>query len=268
MRRPPLPALVPMLAAMLLLPLAGGAGAQGYSLLGNGGLAPARQPLIAVSAGAAAPQPLIRARAQRPDTAAAEAARAAAQSLFIGRAAGGLFAAPDAGGRSAYHGGPLGDDPEATMIRHLIAQAEAGPEGYDAVQYGARRKPGRPPTQMTLAEIYAWIEATPGQPHAIGRYQFIPATLRRLVEMAGAQGGDRFSPQLQDRLADILLHEAGLARFRAGTLSRHGLMNNLAKIWAGLPNSSGRSHYDGYAGNSATMSWASFDREMARILEG
>ena len=45
-------------------------------------------------------------------------------------------------------------------------------------------------------------------------------------------------------------------------------MDSLAKIWAGLPTSSGRSHYDGYAGNAATMSWAQFDDEMARILEG
>ena len=34
---------------------------------------------------------------------------------------------------------------------------------------------------MTLDEIFAWIAATPGQPHAIGRYQFIPDTLRMLV---------------------------------------------------------------------------------------
>ncbi len=72
----------------------------------------------------------------------------------------------------------------------------------------------------------------------------------------------------QDKLADQLLAEAGLARFQAGELTRHGFMNNLAKIWAGLPNSSGKSHYHGVAGNRATMTWAHFDTHMARIFAG
>jgi len=67
----------------------------------------------------------------------------------------------------------------------LIARAEAGAAGYDAVQHGARIRPSKRPTQMTLGEIYRWIEATPGQPHAIGRYQFIPDTLRRVASIRG-----------------------------------------------------------------------------------
>ncbi|MEL6452578.1 MAG: hypothetical protein AAFQ19_15075, partial [Pseudomonadota bacterium] len=104
------------------------------------------------------------------------------------------------------------------------------------------------------------------QPHAIGRYQFIPPTLRRLVRQAGIPPKTRFSPQVQDRLADILLAEAGLHAFLAGDMGRTGFMNNLAKIWAGLPNDTGRSHYHGYAGNKATMTWAHFDDHMARIF--
>jgi hypothetical protein len=42
-------------------------------------------------------------------------------------------------------------------------------------------------------------------------------------------------------------------------------MNNMAKIWAGLPTSNGKSHYDGYAGNKAMVTWARFDAVMARI---
>ncbi|WP_338023233.1 hypothetical protein [Aliiroseovarius subalbicans] len=119
---------------------------------------------------------------------------------------------------------------------------------------------------MKVQDIYDWISATPGQPHAIGRYQFIPATLKRLVTKLGVGVDEVFSPRLQDRLGDTLLLEAGLAAFRQGRMTRHVFMNNMAKIWAGLPNSSGKSHYDGYAGNKATMTWARFDREMARIF--
>lgn len=260
--------------ATLLALAAGDASAQGFSLLSEGGLYAARPPLFARDPMESTPQPLIRARAEIPDTAEAEEERGRSQSLFIGRSNGGLFApfAPRdraLSGRSPHaHGTRSSNDPHAEMIRNVIADAEAGRAGYDAVQHGATRKPAQPPTQMTLGEIFAWIEATPGQPHAIGRYQFIPSTLARLVEIAGAAANDRFSPEMQDRLADILLKEAGLDAYRSGAMSRHGFMNNLAEIWAGLPNSSGRSHYHGYAGNVATMTWDRFDSEMVRIFEG
>ncbi|MEX0365477.1 MAG: hypothetical protein AB3N22_05375 [Ruegeria sp.] len=151
-------------------------------------------------------------------------------------------------------------------LRALIAQAEAGPKGYDAVQYGATISPPRAPTQLTIAEINKWIDDTPGQPHAIGRYQFIPPTLRRLVRQAGIDVDARFSPKVQDRLADILLSDAGLNPFLAGDMDRVTFMNNLAKIWAGLPNQTGKSHYHGYAGNKATMTWTHFDAQMTQIF--
>jgi muramidase (phage lysozyme) len=151
------------------------------------------------------------------------------------------------------------------MIRALIQEAESRKDGYDVVQHGARIKPAKRPTRMTLEELLAWIDATPGQPHAIGRYQFIPKTLRRLIEKTGAKLSQRFDPKMQDQLADVLLAEAGLQKFRAGTLERQAFMNNMAKIWAGLPTSNGKSHYDGYAGNKAMVTWARFDAVMARI---
>lgn len=190
------------------------------------------------------------------------------QSLFKGRSADSFFAP-----RKVVPVSPavmrvpiLGRADPVHRIRQLIGEAESRLHGYDAVQHGARRKPAKLPTQMTIAEIYHWIDATPGQPHAIGRYQFIPATLRRLVRQLGVDRDAMFSKQLQDRLADELLSEAGMAEFRAGEIGRHAFMNNLAKIWAGLPNTSGRSHYHGYAGNKASITWDRFDREMADIF--
>ena len=193
-------------------------------------------------------------------------------SLFAGESRGTLFApivrrhvAAESGANLVLLGR---GGTQVEQLRHLIARAEAGSAGYDAVQHGAKRRPAKKPTDMTIAEIYAWIKATPGQPHAIGRYQFIPATLKRLVRDAGLAGTTRFSPNVQDMLADQLLEEAGYLKFRQGKLTRKGFMNNLAKIWAGLPTSSGKSYYDGYAGNSATMTWGYYDREMARIFSG
>jgi muramidase (phage lysozyme) len=159
--------------------------------------------------------------------------------------------------------GMVGSDVES--IRALIQKAESQRDGYDAVQHGARIKPSKRPTEMTLGEIFAWIDQTPGQPHAIGRYQFIPQTLHRLVRKTGAGPHERFGPSMQDRLADVLLNEAGLQKFRKGTLNQRSFMNNLAKIWAGLPNSTGNSHYDGYAGNKASITWAYFEAVIAGV---
>ncbi len=190
-------------------------------------------------------------------------------SLFVGRADSGLFADPPAH-EPAFEDAPIHrlGGADVIHIRHLIGQAESRRDGYDAVQHGARVRPAKQPTDMTLGEIFQWIEDTPGQPHAIGRYQFIPKTLARVVRKIGAGPEHRFSPQLQDRLADVLLAEAGLHKFRQGTLNRTAFMHNLAKIWAGLPTASGKSYYDGFAGNKASMTWARFDAEMARIAPG
>lgn len=157
-----------------------------------------------------------------------------------------------------------GSDPMDKLLS-LIAQAEAGSMGYDAVQYGATVKPAKRPTQMTLGEIYQWIDATPGQPHAIGRYQFIPPTLRRVARIRGFGPETRFTPGVQDALALVLLNDAGFSQFQAGAMGRRQFMHNLSKIWAGLPLPNGRSYYEGHAGNSATMSWATFEGGMARI---
>lgn len=163
---------------------------------------------------------------------------------------------------ASSEGSPIDD------LLHLIAQAEAGPMGYNAVQYGARIRPQKLPTEMTLGEIYSWIAATPGQPHAIGRYQFIPATLRRVAAERGFGADVRFSREVQDALALVLLEDAGLSTFQAGDMPRLQFMHNLARIWAGLPLPNGRSYYHGHAGNAATMTWAAFDGGMRAIWGG
>jgi len=206
----------------------------------------------------AAPSPIV-----------ARSAPTAPSSLFIGRQGSSLFAEVErvepvmafTGARAAGMSGTA-----VTVIRQIIEQAESSRAGYDAVQHGARIKTPRPPTQMTVAEIYKWIDDTPGQPHAIGRYQFIPSTLRRVMRRIDASPEQRFSPGLQDKLADVLLTEAGYHEAKQGEMTRRVFMNNLAKIWAGLPNDTGRSHYHGYAGNKASMSWARFDAQMAQVF--
>lgn len=208
-----------------------------------------------------------------PHPPAASNVRGGAGSLFAGKGGLGLFAPHpkretaklQRANLSLVSPNRLSMGPSAQIL-DLISKAEAGAKGYDAVQHGARSLPEKPPTHMTIGEIYAWIERTPGQPHAIGRYQFIPETLKRLVNDSGLGVHETFTPQVQDILAEALLMEAGLLSVSRGQMGRQTFMNNLARIWAGLPNSSGKSHYHGYAGNRATMTWARFDSEMSKIF--
>ena len=190
-------------------------------------------------------------------------------SLFTGQQGTSFFAPYPA--RRAQAEARVHFDPNATQverIHQLIGHAEAGKQGYNAIQHRATQLPAKRPTEMSIAEIYDWIDRTPGQQHAIGRYQFIPSTLRRLVAELGVDRREVFSPRLQDQLANALLAEAGLIDFSKGNLERHQFMNNMAKIWAGLPASTGQSHYHDFAGNRATMTWAHFDTEMAKIFPG
>ena len=80
---------------------------------------------------------------------------------------------------------PLYGDTATEKLKSLIARAEAPHLGYDSVVKSAWRKPAKAPSQMSIGEIYTWIRATPNQNHAIGRYQFIPSTLKRLVAKSG-----------------------------------------------------------------------------------
>jgi hypothetical protein len=187
-------------------------------------------------------------------------------SLFAGQAKGSFFA-PYPVRRSTPELGTQSQPTDSAVmrVRHVIGRAESPQAGYDAVQHGAKIKPSKLPTDMTIGEIYDWIARTPGQPHAIGRYQFIPNTLRRVVTKVGADRSDVFSPALQDKLADVLLADAGFSGFQAGRISQQKFMNNLAAIWAGLPTSTGRSKYHGHAGNRATVTLAYFRSEIAKI---
>ena len=67
-----------------------------------------------------------------------------------------------------------------------------------------------------------------------------------------------FSRDVQDAMADLLLRDAGYDRFACGRMKRQEFMENLARIWAGLPTATGRSAYHGQAGNRATITWARF----------
>lgn len=162
--------------------------------------------------------------------------------------------------------GPTQSDPRLNLLLSLIASAEAGPAGYDAIHHRAWVLPDKAPTQMTIQEIIDWIDATPRQNHAIGRYQIIPMTLSYLVAAENVPMTAVFSPALQDRLAVRLINDAGLPEFLSGQMAPVDFMDSLAFVWAGLPLGSGLSAYEGFAGNSATISRQHYETRFAEIF--
>jgi hypothetical protein len=163
--------------------------------------------------------------------------------------------------------GPGQADPAVLRgLRDLVAEVEAGAAGYNAVVLSATIKPPKRPTDMTLREIFAWIEATPGQNHAIGRYQFIPATLEYLMRRTKTPLSARLTPALQDRFADILLHQAGAGEVTTGRIGQELFLDQLAQVWAALPMRDGRSAYANVGRNKALISRAVYQNRVAAIL--
>jgi len=148
----------------------------------------------------------------------------------------------------------------------LIASVEAPHLQYDAVHYQARIKPKSAPTLLTIGELFAWIEETPNQFHAIGRYQFIPDTLAYLADAEKLDRSQLFSKELQNQLALRLLNDAGWTKFQSREMSLSAFMDRIARVWAGFPLESGKSAYDGIAGNRAVITRQEYETAMRAIF--
>jgi hypothetical protein len=152
------------------------------------------------------------------------------------------------------------------QLLSLIASVEAPHREYDAVHYLAKIKPPKKPSDMTVGEIVDWIDATPNQYHAIGRYQVIPATLAYLINAEKVELSRVYDKSLQDQFALRLLKDAGWNKFEDGQMSLQAFMERVARVWAGFPLSNGKSAYDGVAGNRAVITWDRYMTAMQTIF--
>jgi muramidase (phage lysozyme) len=113
-------------------------------------------------------------------------------------------------------------------------------------------------SKKTIAQIYIFqgnmLKRDP-RSTAIGAYQFLRGTLRRLVQMHKIPTSELFTPALQDRLGWELLVGRGYKSWWTGGLSDKDFAHLLSCEWASLPDpyNDGKSHYDGDAvGNHAS----------------
>ncbi len=90
--------------------------------------------------------------------------------------------------------------------------------------------------------------------YAVGRYQFIPVTLRFAVAMSDVDPLDMFTPEVQDKLfaALILYKRPSVGAYIRGSHDLIGwALNDLAKEWASVEYRHGRGFYDYIGGNRA-----------------
>ena len=95
--------------------------------------------------------------------------------------------------------------------------------------------------------------------YAVGRYQFIPTTLRFAVNSSSVSYSDNFTPEVQDRLmaALVLYKRPIIISYLQGSHDNVGAAARaLAREWASVEYSYGRGYYDHRGGNRASISRA------------
>ena len=100
---------------------------------------------------------------------------------------------------------------------------------------------------------------------AVGRYQFIPSTLRWAVKHSSVDELDMFTPEVQDRLmATLVIYKRpAVGAYLRGDHHLLGwALNELAKEWASIEYRNGRSFYS-VGGNRAKITRA----EVSSVLQ-
>ena len=159
-----------------------------------------------------------------------------------------------------------GKDNCTDTILDFIAGGVAGnPSGESDGNYNAEigsPHATRDLSKMTLTQIYALqrqLRASGEPSTAIGRYQFIIATLQSIVAKKGLDPDTTlFGPEIEDQFAVSLLVGRGYTKWWDGLISDDDFLANLSQEWASLPDphNGGLSHYDGDGVNSASCTLA------------
>lgn len=140
-----------------------------------------------------------------------------------------------------------------SAILDMIAKAESTGGSYESA-YPNTTVPGL--TDMTVGQVMLMQKdrASRYGSSAIGRYQFMPQTLKNMEKQGILDFNDKFSPENQDKWALALADQVGLSAFKSGKMTADQFADRLGGIWAGLPLSSGQSAHAGTLNNKATIS--------------
>ena len=125
-------------------------------------------------------------------------------------------------------------------------------DGYnETLAYGAYTGGDVNLVGMTLDQVDALQTAMLKHPDnswnssAIGRYQIVRTTLRRIRSTLDLSGSELFDEAMQDRMGCFLLGLRGIDQWLDGKITEPTLINNLAMEWASLPTTEGVGYYGG-----------------------
>lgn len=113
-------------------------------------------------------------------------------------------------------------------------------------------------TKMTLNQIYDYqrqMVQGGSESSAVGRYQYIRKTLVNTAAQMGVDPATAvFDKKTQDAIATFTLRSIGLDKWLSGQMDDGDFLNRVAKIWAGIPTTTGISAYQGVGSNKAGTS--------------
>lgn len=171
----------------------------------------------------------------------------------------------------------------ARILMDLIYRTETGrapPDCYTTIIGHREKTLQKPITAMTLDELLA-AQRTWGKKwrsSAAGAPQIIRPTMQNLVTRMALSGREKYTSDLQDRMAFTLLLWRGWETFAAGRMSITKFGDALAKEWASFPVLTaqqgahgklkrGQSYYDGDGMNSALIKPAEVEATLQRALK-
>lgn len=150
---------------------------------------------------------------------------------------------------------PVTKDPYARYrpALNLLGKSEGTDKGRgynETLSYGAYTGGDVDLVSMTLDEIDALQTKMLAHPKnewnssALGRYQIVRTTLRKIRTQLNLPGTTLFGKDIQDRLGVHLLRGRGIDKWLGGAITQNELINNLAQEWASLPTTKGTGYYD------------------------
>jgi len=183
----------------------------------------------------------------------------------------GVFSAPPASASGVFCDNPNYTAPHKVLkpVLDLISKGEGD---YNSINRG---RAGDTPGGIQSLKGHTFENFTTQQVmdmqryeglYAVGRYQFIPSTLRWAVTMSEVDPLDMFTPEVQDKLAVALImyKRPAVGAYIRGDHELEGwALNEIAKEWASIEYRNGRGYYDHIGGNRAHITRA----EMSAVLQ-
>jgi len=137
------------------------------------------------------------------------------------------------------------------QLLDFIARYESG--GNYQIILGGKTINGL--TKATIDDVFKLQDAMRAkgmESTAVGRYQYIKSTLEGTAKQMGLDTSKAvFDEKTQDAIATHTLRTIGLDQWLAGTMDDGTFLNKVARIWAGIPTTGGKSFYDKVGSNKA-----------------